>query len=398
MTETNNNSSTHYWWLWTLLFNWKLLIFGSLIVGIIGLGISFVLPKWYRAEAEIMPYYQSSGGLGSFADLASGILTMGGGGGDYVLPMMTTPSDLWGALAKSNAMVDTLIVQYDLGNRYDIKKHKDLRDVVREHMDTEVTGEGILVIGYEDKNPKIAAMIANSIVDYLDNVNRELRSGSAGATRKFIEERLHETALSLAEAESSFASFQKEYGAISLEDQTRVAIENAAQLRAELLIAEVEMAMLSSSRKYIHGEVQDVQSRINTIKKQLKEIKSGTGFEEPFGLDDIPDLGIRYARLYRDLTIEELLYQYLVQQYEQSRIEEMKDTPILQILSRARVPDYKDRPKRAVIAVLTTISAFIILSIWVILSSALTKMRIENPDSYEKLTTALGGKKRKETE
>lgn len=366
----------------------------SLVCGLIALGISFFLPKWYRGEAEIMPLYRSSTELGAVANLASGLLSIGGGGGDYVLPMMITPSDLWGALAKSNAVVDSLIAQFDLAKRYKQPIREKLREMVRDHMDIEVTGEGLLLVRYEDKVPAVSAEITNALVDELEKINVNLRMSSASASREFIENRLKETELALAMAESTFAKFQKEHGAISIEDQTRVAIENVSQLKAELAIAQVELGILRTSKKSEHGEVGEIQKRVELIRKKLKDLETGEDKDERFGLRDIPDLAIQYARLLRELTVQQLLYEYLIQQFEQARIEEKKDTPILQVLSRSAIPEKKARPKRLLISVLSFAGAFILCSLWVLGSGSLREMREKKPEDYARLVSYIKGKRK----
>jgi len=231
------------------------------------------------------------------------------------------------------------------------------------------------------------------MVDNLDMINRTLRSGSAGATREFVEQRLEETKIALAEAESTFSAFQKEHSAFSIEDQARVAIEGVAQLEAEVHVAQVELAILKTNKKSAHGEVEGVESRMKALRKQIEGIKSGEGVSSSFGLVDIPELAMDYARLYRETMIQQVLYEYLVQQYEQARIEEKKDTPVLQILSRAQVPQKKDRPKRATILVLSIIAGGILLSVWVVGSVGLKRMKAENPEKYMLLAESLAGRK-----
>ncbi len=388
-----NDLKNDYWWLFELLRRWRFITIGAILIGIAAFGIASLFPKWFKAEAEVMPPYRGGTELGAMANLVTGVMSMGGGGGDYVLPMMVTPSDLWGALMKSNAMVDKLIEEFDLGARYKQKVREKLRKTVREHIDCEVTGEGILIVSFEDKDPAFAATVANAMVDNLDMINRTLRSGSAGATREFVEQRLEETKIALAEAESTFSAFQKEHSAFSIEDQARVAIEGVAQLEAEVHVAQVELAILKTNKKSAHGEVEGVESRMKALRKQIEGIKSGEGVSSSFGLVDIPELAMDYARLYRETMIQQVLYEYLVQQYEQARIEEKKDTPVLQILSRAQVPQKKDRPKRATILVLSIIAGGILLSVWVVGSVGLKRMKAENPEKYMLLAESLAGRK-----
>jgi uncharacterized protein involved in exopolysaccharide biosynthesis len=309
--------------------------------------------------------------------------------------MMMTPSDLWEGIVKSNAVADKLIEKFGLDVRYKIDIREKARAAVIGHLKTEITGEGILKVGFEDKSPEFAAQVANGIVDELDYINRNFRTGSAGATRQFIEERLNETGIALAKSESLLVEFQKNKGAISIEDQTRIAIESAAQLRTELLLSQVELGTLSTSRKPGNAEVADVRKRIELLQVKLDEVKTGDGKNEPFGLVDIPDLAIEYAHLLREVTIQQILYEYLVQQFEQARIEEKKNTPVLQVLSRAQAPEKKVRPKKVIISGLSFFAGFIILSIWVLGCAGLDRMKENNADNYQRLVRILSLKMKK---
>jgi len=108
-----NDLKNDYWWLFELLRRWRFITIGAILIGIAAFGIASLFPKWFKAEAEVMPPYRGGTELGAMANLVTGVMSMGGGGGDYVLPMMVTPSDLWGALMKSNAMVDKLIEEFE---------------------------------------------------------------------------------------------------------------------------------------------------------------------------------------------------------------------------------------------------------------------------------------------
>ncbi|WDT80236.1 MAG: hypothetical protein MPW14_00020 [Candidatus Manganitrophus sp.] len=71
----------------------------------------------------------------------------------------------------------------------------------------------------------------------------------------------------------------------------------------------------------------------------------------------MPDLALQYARLLRDVKVQETLYGLLVQQYEMARIQEAKDSPTVQILDIAKVPGKKSKPKRLSIVLFSTFAA-----------------------------------------
>lgn len=51
-------------------------------------------------------------------------------------------------------------------------------------------------------------------------------------------------------------------------------------------------------------------------------------------------------RLQREMEVQNTLYTFLVQQFEEAKLREARDTPTLQILDQARTPINRIRPVR----------------------------------------------------
>ena len=71
----------------------------------------------------------------------------------------------------------------------------------------------------------------------------------------------------------------------------------------------------------------------------------------------LPDLGLQYLRLLRDVKIDETLYSLLTEQYEIARIQEAKDSSTVQILDVATVPEKAVKPKKTLIIISATLLA-----------------------------------------
>lgn len=69
----------------------------------------------------------------------------------------------------------------------------------------------------------------------------------------------------------------------------------------------------------------------------------GVGFAIPF--KKLPDVGTEYVRRYRNLKIQESVYTLMMQEYEQAKIMEVRDTPAITVLDYAAVPKEKFGPK-----------------------------------------------------
>lgn len=376
----------------SLLKHWKLIFWNTFIVGVIAIVVSLVLPKWYSAKIEILP--PTSGGQPSVGGLSQ--LVGGGGGGafslgqglSFSLPMMMTKTDLWSAMVQSRAVSDSLIKDYNLQQRFDTKTMQATREVFWEHLSTEITEEGILSISYESKVPAFAAKMANDIGERLDKLNRRIRSKSARQTKHFIREQLDDCKQNLERAGEKLTKFQKKHKTVSLNDQTRLLIGNLADLKGQLLINQVKRDILKKSYRASHAKIRKLQSQINSIKKQISQIQSGKGLDEtqyPFNMSEIPTLMRKYAALKRNVKVQEALYEFLIQQYEQAKIREKKDTPVLQFLEIATKPEKKSRPKRKIIVIAATFFAFFLSAVVSTGSEAIRRHQQVYPNKYKTL-------------
>ncbi|MFO7891950.1 MAG: GNVR domain-containing protein [bacterium] len=54
------------------------------------------------------------------------------------------------------------------------------------------------------------------------------------------------------------------------------------------------------------------------------------------------------------------MLEYLAPQYEQAKIQEMKDVPTIQVIDWATRPEWKSKPKRAYIVILSFLISFMV--------------------------------------
>ena len=66
-----------------------------------------------------------------------------------------------------------------------------------------------------------------------------------------------------------------------------------------------------------------------------------------------------YADLYRQLRVQESVYELLTQQYEMARIEEAKDVPAVTVIDAPGVPEKKSFPPRLLLALALTAISFL---------------------------------------
>ena len=89
----------------------------------------------------------------------------------------------------------------------------------------------------------------------------------------------------------------------------------------------------------------------------------GDGFPS---IRKLPLLAVKYSDLYRNVKVEEAVFETLTKQYEIAKIQEAKDTPSLNVLDDADVPEWKLRPQRGLFAALGTLLAALPASLYIL--------------------------------
>jgi uncharacterized protein involved in exopolysaccharide biosynthesis len=200
----------------------------------------------------------------------------------------------------------------------------------------------------------------------------------------------------LTRAEESLRKFQELHKTISLDEQMKTAIKTAADLKAEMVLNEIELNVLSQALSPTHPQIQRLKSKISEIRKQLEKLELGdqeSPSEENHTLDvpfsKVPELSVELARLTRDLKIQEAIFELLSQQHEEAKIQEAKDTPTIQVLDRAVPPEKRSRPKRTLMIVMAAVASLFVGTVFVFGLEYLKASQKRNPDEFRKMEQAL---------
>lgn len=348
--------------------------------------LSLLLPDWYRAKTTLLPPEKGSLGIGIPSSLLGEFSVLSG----MSLPMAVTPSDVFAAILKSRAVVEPVIQKENLFEIYKVyKMEKGLKEF-HSHLQVRVESEGLISIEFEDKNRERAARVANLLVEELDRVNQMTSTSKAKNARIFIEERLNQTQAKLKAAEDSLKIFQERNKAIVLDEQMRSSVQTAAELKAQMISAEIEMNVLGKNMSPNHPQIKQLKFRIKEIRRQLEILESGSPDSSgnmvlgvPFS--QAPALSMELVRLTRELKIQEALFELLTQQYEQYKIEETKDTPTVQVLDKASPPEMKYRPKRAKLVLIAGIAGLFLSLVFSFGLEYVERTKRRRPEDFKKL-------------
>ena len=91
---------------------------------------------------------------------------------------------------------------------------------------------------------------------------------------------------------------------------------------------------------------------------KLNEIRNTSPDEGYLKLKGSPDIVMNFLRLQRNVEIQNKILSYIIPIYEQSKIDEKRDTPVVLVLDYPFVPERKAKPKRIVMILLFTAVGF----------------------------------------
>lgn len=376
---------------------WRILI-NFIVVCVLAVGISLIVPKTYLASSTILPASDEIQGMGISA-LLSDIPTMGGFGG--LLAGLGSEGTTLVAILNSRSLQDSLIQKFDLMSLYKTKTMVETRKVLEQNIGFELTEEGTIKtfakaktkyfsFGQRDNEAKNRCYeMAVYMLERLDRMNQELRTENALHQREFIEKRYLQNKQDLVTIEDQFSRFQRQTGVIALEEQTKAIIEVIAQVKALIVAKEVEIEQYKLTLNPEHSSVINAYKELRGLQKKYDDLIAGTDGKETFDIfptmSSLPEVGVEYLRLYRDLMIQEKIQEFIVPMYEQAKIQEAKDTPSLQILDRVIVPDKKFKPKRAFIVLFAGGASLLLSIIFIYLKVNLDFMRENDVATYSKL-------------
>ena len=357
--------------------NLRLLIVGPLAVGLLALGVSFVVTPTFTAKTQFLPPQQqqsaaasmlaSLGSLGGLAGAAAGI---------------KNPSDQYLAFMKSVSVQDALIERFKLMERYNAKAKADARLALTGNARIASGKDGLISVEVDDKDPQFAADMANAHVEELHKLLARLAVTEAQQRRVFFEKQLAQTKDNLVKAEQALKSTGVNSSA--LKSTPAAAVETVARLKAMISAQEVKLA---SMRGYLSESAPDFKLALNELAAYRSQLAKAEE-NEPASTS-----ATDYVARFRDFKYHETLFELFAKQYELARVDESREGAVIQVLDVAQPPERKSKPKKALIAIIATLATGFALLLWVFVRQAL-RTASNSPETAEKLQTLRTGWRR----
>ena len=378
----------------------RLLARVTAIAFLVSLSLAFLIPKRYKSSGSIMPPDQQSGSgammlaalarsssLGGLGTLASGLL------GSHTSTALFI--NLLHSGTVSSHIIDRFQLQHLYGNRYRVDTAKRL---ARRTTITEDKKSGVITVEVEDHDPVRARDMAQAYLDELNKLVTQTSTSSAHLERVFIERRLHSVAADLERAQLALSEFSSKNSTIDIKEQTHAMVDAGARVQGELLVAQSGLESL----RQIYGDgnvrVHETEARVASLQHDLEKMTgssaplvpgagSGDGAKtdvEEKGelyppLRQLPRLAVPYADLYRQVRVQETVYELLTQQYEMARIDEAKDVPVVSVIDTPGIAEKKSFPPRLLLTLALTFLVFAATAALILIRDYWSKIDPDNP-------------------
>lgn len=351
--------------------NLKLLVLGPLLVGVVALGVAFMIPPSFTATTRFMPPQQQQSAA---ASLVAGLGALGGLAG--AAAGIKNPNDQYMAFIKSETIANSLIERFALEQRYESQFRVDARKELTANTVVSAGKDGLIKLEFADKDPRFAAEVANAYVEELRKLLGRMAVTEAQQRRVFFEGQLEKTKNHLANAERALRDTGVNSSA--LKSNPQAAVTAVAQLQAQIAAQEIK---IGSMRGYLSENAPDFKQALTelaSLRAQFAKFEKGTNPGESHGAEG------DYVARYREFKYHETLFELFARQYELAKVDEAREGAVIQVVDIAQPPERKSKPKKALIALIAGLAAGFLLLLWVFVRSA-WRNAARSPETADKL-------------
>lgn len=319
----------------------KLIVFVTLFFAVIALIHTYTTPLIYTAKTTVLPPIRTKSNIQQMLGELPGFNLAGLSDNSSSL---TDPNVLTEIL---NTRTVSEIVESKLRSmeKYkDIKSLKGLTSKIALGPNKENPSHAI-IISVKNKDPELAADIANIAVEALNECMQQIAITSTSQKRLFYEEQLKEARENLIKAEQDMAEFQEKTGILKVENQTGAVLESIFKIKSQISAKEVDLRVMKSYSSPSNPDLQKEEEAIRALKIELAKLvnKEGNSRDPLMSLDKMPSISRDYIRKLRELEFHQKIFNLMLNQYESAKVEEAHSPLILQVIERAVAPSKATR-------------------------------------------------------
>lgn len=280
---------------------------------------------------------------------------------------------------KSRTILDKVIEEFDLMERYDIGgqvKSRARQQLIENSSFSYSRSTATVMISFTDIDPAFAQAVTNRMVSLLNEWFAQNIGSSNLKQKLLLEEKLKEVKADVTVLENRLKDLQQKYGVLSAQDLGTSQATALAALRSQLILKEIEIKNYSTIAAIEDPKLQQLKDERQTILDLITQTQQG--LTEALGANgrtkSLPDIQIEFNNLTVELDVQQEIYNTLSQQYEVLKLTSEPGSAF-QVMELAEVPDSKSGPSRSKIIIIAIIAAFMVSTAAAFLLHALAQVR-----------------------
>ncbi len=229
----------------------------------------------------------------------------------------------------------------------------DILDISSVGLETEVMSVGVWL-----DDPVLAAKIANSLTDEVITRLRKMDTKDADISFEFARDQVVNAERKLREGEAAISEFKRQTNVLSLDDEKRIKLDQFAKLEADRTEILSNLALYGEKHRQAEDDLKKQQTRFGSLelyrdveKKALEYRQTEASLRAKMQILDqeidrqrgelayLNEVEYELARLERDVSISQTIYNNLRAKAEELDIQRVKQLPEyeLQVIDRAQI-------------------------------------------------------------
>ena len=321
---------------WKIIF---LIFFFACLSAVI---VSLRMPKIYQASTSVFVIESKPSFTGLNLPIPVDLGGFVGGGSPYLI-----------SLLNSNSLKGKIInrLKLDKNEKFIGKIEVKDKDFIMWNTLKNLNGctkitddkKGLIIVSVETKDPKLCSDIANSYIYFLDKSIFTV----ARKNREFLESQIKKNKKNLQKAEENLRRFQEKHKTFALDKEASEKISAYANLQSQEISNQISLEQTSALLKHTGSIPNLVELEIKKVALQTENAglkRTLSQMEREFL--KLPATSKELARLLREVKIQGMLFETLIQQYELAKITEQKEDVKFQVIDYAYPPVKHIKPKK----------------------------------------------------
>lgn len=342
------------------LYRWRKPIRNICLLALVGsIIVSLFLDNYYKATTIFYP---------ASPELASPELIFGYT--SQVTDYFGTDRDLdrLSEVANSRDLADYMVARFRLYDHYDIDSSAKegpykVRKQLSKLYQAQKNKNDAIELTIEDKDPKIAAQMANAAREKIDEICQRFIKNSQSKLLAAFEDNIRRKTIELDHLSDSLQLLQTRYDLYDIGAQGSYLASQLNQTQTEIVKTKAKLEILQNNPLIPADTVEYIKANLRAYERQRENLVrkdlDGTSltvnrFKE--GSPLITVVSDLHFQARKQLT-------YDLERYNQIKAAYNTNIPAIQLVESAETPLIKSRPKRSIIVIVSVIAAFLFASL-----------------------------------